>query len=411
MMAHLRRLCWLCATARALVPSPTPPPLRPRGAVRCAAADDRHDFEDAVRSAFGGEAAPLAALLAPGVRYATPVGDAASAEDALALVAEAAAFFEDARFDVLAVVGGDGAATEYRWAASATWPVKWAPRVVLHGTSSVTVDRAGGRAVAVVDSWDASPSDVFKAQVAPRFWDIYDLWATPHAERPADVAVDAFPMGKFGTATLKRTAPRLVVRASVVDVTNSRKRRVASALPDFAFLHATRDPSRGAVTTAPLTVSVETLPGAAANGTAVRERGVVWSMPLPAKFGFDPNDAALPVLPTDLADAGVDAGACVRPALEYALEPSELLLCAHFTGAVQDADAAALKAALVDAAAKAGLRPRAGDRGGPPPILHRRFRAKVGFNETGFASYATYANPPGWAAIDRDEIAIRVAAP
>ena len=85
---------------------------------------------------------------------------------------------------------------------------------------------ANGKVAAVADDWDTEPFDIVKKQAAPRVWDVYDLWATPPAERPCDVELDTFKAGK-APARLVRTHPRLVLRATLDDVSNSRKRRSA----------------------------------------------------------------------------------------------------------------------------------------------------------------------------------------
>eukprot|EP00629_Pelagomonadales_sp_RCC1024_P017493 CAMPEP_0119272520 /NCGR_PEP_ID=MMETSP1329-20130426/8659_1 /TAXON_ID=114041 /ORGANISM="Genus nov. species nov., Strain RCC1024" /LENGTH=339 /DNA_ID=CAMNT_0007272587 /DNA_START=75 /DNA_END=1091 /DNA_ORIENTATION=+ len=288
------------------------------------------DLAAAANAALDGDAAPLRDLLAPSVQWSNPIGDAKSASEALALVAEAAAFFEAPRLDVYSATEEHGAVT-YDWVASGGWPVKWAPRVSFRGRSVATL--ADGRIARLEDAWDAKPGDVVARQVAPRFWDLYDLWATPTAERPQEVELGTLKLPSGGRARVLRTPPRLAVVASVLDVSNSRKRRVASALPDFAFGVDTKDPTRGATTTTPLEVVVEALPRAP-NATRT-ERRVTWTVPAPSRLGLDPAAPDLPPLDEiPLEDVALELGYATTPRLSYALTPARTVVAAPYGGDV-----------------------------------------------------------------------------
>ena len=382
--------------------------VAPRRSARRSRTCVRASFQDAVQGALVGDGSGLTELLAPEAVWVNPVGEYGDADACAGLVAEAAAFFEAPRFDVYGAEELSEATTRYRWVASGGWPVAWAPRVVVHGSSAVTVDESSGRAVRVEDDWALSPGAVVLGQVAPRFWDVYNLFATPTAERPGEATV-----GTVKGAKIVRVPPRLALVATVVDVSNSRRQRVASALPDFCFQAKARDPSRGATTTAPLAVSVETLPKGGEEEQGKPRRLVTWSLPVPSAFGVEAGSSDLPDLGefADLKDASLAAGVAELPTLRYVFEPEKHLLVAPYGGDVQDSEADALRRKLLDVAAANGLTPKPGPNGGAPPALLRKWQTKLGFTPKGECVYAAYANAPWFLPFDRDDLAIEIEAP
>ena len=401
-MMSSRLACFITlARCAALVAPPGQHRTRPTTTLVNAAS-----FEDAVRGALGADPAHLDEFLEPGATWRNPLGDYEGAGAVRGLLADAAGFLEAPRFDVYGEAA-NGRKTRYEWVASGGWPVQWAPRVVLHGASVVSWDNEG-RAVDVVDEWRASPQKLVTDQIAPKFWDVYDLFATPTAERPGEETLDTVKLAG-ATARVVRTPPRLAMVASVVDVSNSRKQRVASALPDFCFRVDTRNPTRGSTTTAPLAISVEALPKS--DGETTVRRKVTWRCPLPSRLGLDPADPRLPPLDGELLDPSLSTGVAVDPSLAYVLEPERYLLAAPFRGDVQDPAVDALRRELVAAAAASGLVPKPGPNGGAPPALLRKWQAKLGYTGDGACVYAVYANTPAFLPVDRDDVAIEIERP
>ena len=355
-------------------------------------------FAKALDEALRGDSTHLREELANDVVWQHGLGEAKGANAALKLVAEAAEFYDDARLDVLS-----STENEFRWLASGTQPVQWSPRVLIHGTTSIT--RKDGKVTRVIDRWDASPTTIGLQQVAPKFWDVFDLWATPVAETPCEEILDEFKFS-MGQARLVRTPERLCLVCSLDDVSNSRKQRVASALPDFVFLADTRSPTDViAATTTPLSVSIEALPRV--DGEP-RKRRVTWALPLPTALGLD--FASLPELPRlkDLSDGSLELGVAENPTLTYALQPARLYVCASYSGDPQDAAAAPLRKALAEAAVAQGLSLVPGANGGAAPAVLRKWRAKLGYSDTGALAYAMESNAPSWVAVDGNELCVEV---
>ena len=186
-----------------------------------------------------------------------------------------------------------------------------------------------------------------------------------------------------------RTPERLCLVCSLDDVSNSRKQRVASALPDFVFLADTRSPTDViAATTTPLSVSIEALPRV--DGEP-RKRRVTWALPLPTALGLD--FASLPELPRlkDLTDGSLELGVAENPSLTYALQPARLYVCASYSGDPQDAAAAPLRKASEAAVAQGSA--SSGANGGAAPAGFRKWRAKLGYSDTGLG-LAMESNAP-----------------
>ena len=355
-------------------------------------------FARALDEALRGDGTHLRDELASDVIWRHGLGEAKGAQAALKLIEEASEFYDDARLDVLSTSDN-----KFRWLASGTQPVQWSPRVLIHGTTTIT--RQDGKVTRVIDSWDSSPTKVGLQQVAPRFWDVFDLWATPVAERPCEEVVDEFKFS-MGQARLIRSPERLCLLCSVDDVSNSRKQRVASALPDFVFLQDTRSPTDViAATTTPLSVSIEALPRVEGEP---RKRRVTWSLPLPSSLGLD--FASLPELPrkSELNDGGLELGVAENPSLTYALQPSKLYVCASYSGDPQDAAAAPLRKALAEAAVAQGLSLVPGANGGAAPAVLRKWRAKLGYSDVGALAYAMESNAPSFIGIDGNELCVEV---
>jgi hypothetical protein len=355
-------------------------------------------FAKALDEALKGDSTHLREELASDVIWQHGLGEAKGAKAALKLVEEAADFYDDPRLDVLA-----STENEFRWLASGTQPVQWSPRVLVHGTTTIT--RKDGKVTRVVDTWDSSPTDIGLQQVAPKFWDVFDLWATPVAETPCEEVLDKFKFS-MGEARLVRTPERLCLVCSLDDVSNSRKQRVASALPDFVFLADTRSPTDViAATTTPLSVSIEALPLVK---DEPRKRRVTWALPLPTALGLD--FASLPELPRlkDLTDGSLELGVAENPSLTYALQPAKLYVCASYSGDPQDAAAAPLRKALAEVAVTQGLSLVPGPNGGAAPAVLRKWRAKLGYSDTGALAYAMESNAPSWVAVDGNELCVEV---
>jgi len=327
-------------------------------------------LESAVNGALRGEAGPLASLLSPTSRWSNPLATLVGAAEICAFLNETGEFLEEPSFRVTA--SGNGVA---RWVASGTWPSPWRPRAVVRGTSRLTTD--GEVVTAIEDEWERSPWRVFATQVLPRFRDIISLYMLPPAELPLERSIP-WPGLPFGVR-LVRVDERRLLRTRMVDVTNSRKMKMATALPDLPFTinyrAATRTTALYAVSPLEVTVDLETEP-------EIR-RLVTWDVHLPSLFSGS-DDLPQPELNED--DEYETLGWIADPSVDYVRAGPTYLLVAGYGGEVQDREAEAVRRRLVDAAATAGLTP-IGDR---PALVHRQFDVRLVFDQFARLCLAAY---------------------
>jgi hypothetical protein len=217
--------------------------------------------------------------------------------------------------------GGGTAAVEVRWDVGAVWPNPWESRVLLTGTSVLTVREEGGGAggggacggfvlLGQRDVLDGGGDIVgaLSSQLPPRFWDVYHIGMTPSAE--LDPRLNSPPTsssrslstssssgkemnergggkrgGPFSAYRLSYLPPRLVIEPSLVD-SNGRDGRAAQALPNHAFTTAikTMGPNKDRfVPASPVEVSISKVAddggGEGGGGSLVR-----WTVPVPPEF-------------------------------------------------------------------------------------------------------------------------------
>jgi len=150
---------------------------------------------------------------------------------------------------------GANSIVEIRWDIGALWPNPWESRVLLTGTSTLTIreDKDNNSIVLLkqVDMLDGkNPKDVvgsLSPQLPPRFWDMYHIGMTPSAEldrrfdsplaSSSSLSTAASNKGKKGLLASYKVSylpPRLVTEPSLVD-TNGRNGRAAQTLPNHGF--------------------------------------------------------------------------------------------------------------------------------------------------------------------------------
>ena len=72
------------------------------------------------------------------------------------------------------------------------------------------------------------------------------------------------------------------------------------------------------------------------------------------------------------------------------------------------AAAAPLRKALAEAAVAQGLSLVPGANGGAAPAVLRKWRAKLGYSDTGALAYAMESNAPSWVSVDGNELCVEV---
>lgn len=129
---------------------------------------------------------------------------------------------------------------ELRWELSLAWPTFWEPRVLLTGTSRLTIDSSIGKNTITqqVDRLDA-PDDVgllptIQRQLVPRFWDFYHIGMTPSAELAPRLPSNSSKQSLFSSYSIAELPPRWVLQPTLVDA-GTRDDCNALILPNHAF--------------------------------------------------------------------------------------------------------------------------------------------------------------------------------
>ena len=162
------------------------------------------------------------------VKSSTPVLELVQARD----------FYRQVHVAVTAGGPKSDSTVELRWELSLEWPTVWEPRVLLTGTSRLTVDsetKIITQQIDTLDDPDLIP--VIQKQILPRFWDLYHIGMTPSAElspRLKSEATSTSKVGLLASYQLYDLPPRWVMQPSLLD-TGSREDNNALVLPNHAF--------------------------------------------------------------------------------------------------------------------------------------------------------------------------------
>ena len=204
---------------------------------------------------------------------------------------------------------------EIRWDIGAVWPNPWESRILLTGTSLLTIrqdeENNAFTLLKQVDRLDGSnPMDVvgsLSSQLSPRFWDTYHIGMSPSTERdprfdPSSLTVSSSSSseklmqsssskkGFLANYKLSYLPPRLVTTPSLID-TNGRSGRTAQALPNHGFTTAikTMGPNKQSfVPVSPIEVSINKLAGEGKEDGSL----ITWSVTVPPEFA---SNAVLPL--------------------------------------------------------------------------------------------------------------------
>ena len=323
---------------------------------------------------------------------------------------------------------------QIRWDIGAVWPNPWESRILLTGTSVLSV-RDDGEALVLmkqVDQLDGSnPSDIvgsLSSQLSPRFWDLYHIGMTPSAEldpRFTHVSSDKLAFdssknvnGKKGLLAgykLSYIPSRLVTEPSLID-TNGRDARMAQCLPDHAFSTAikTKGPYKESfVPVSPIEISISKAEGA--DGSLIK-----WSVPVPPEF------ASKPILPlptieedeTDNEEEEINDGLATangnyasrlerptssRPDLptslqcNYSLRPSRLVATLPYAGNPQDEEVTQLRRQLYnEVVERDGFKPKLDPVTNRPIFFFWMNDAKAMFTRKGGLGMAVYEWRAKW---------------
>ncbi|KAG5179983.1 hypothetical protein JKP88DRAFT_200827 [Tribonema minus] len=341
--------------------------------------------------AIRGDSSVLRQVLSDNCSWKGPVASYDSRNKIEEDLRNVGSFLSDPRFTVASTTPTGDATYSLEWLASATWPLPWTPRIVIQGRTLVRLDSAGGRIISMEDTWEEAPVQALIRHLLPGFWDIWNQFCSPIAERyPHKV------LRRGRGYEVWQFAPRLVLRPTLVDRTNSRQARMAYVLPDFSFTSSVN--TRGRVpekyfTTSPIeaeiTPLIETNTVSNENGSLgsvqTRANRITWAVQVPASFGLEAGAMPDP--------RGEGYNPLNGDAIEFERQDRRVVAVANYNGSVQDKEAVELRAKLLEQLsmdkAKVALGPE-----GRPKAGFMSFDGKVGFNKQGRVSIAVYEYRP-----------------
>lgn len=267
---------------------------------------------------------------------------------------EALNFYKEV--DVAVVSGKElsGDRVQLQWQVSVVWPIFWGPRVLLSGSSEITL-RDGATISKQVDTLDSS-SDLISeisSQLQPRFWDTYHIGMTPSAESMPRVQKRQGLLPK--SYSLFEIPPRLVVSPTQLDSVGGREDGNAQVVPNHAFscVIKTMGPQKQEYVAAS-PVQVQIMPSGNGQGSPPRLK---WSIPI--SVGFQTN-TQLP-LPGEDSEARLES----EPTCAYEFQPRRRVATLPYGGGPQDIEISDVRKKLYDSVAKDGLSPLLDANGRP----------------------------------------------
>jgi hypothetical protein len=323
---------------------------------------------------------------------------------------------------------------EVRWDIGAVWPNFWEARVLLTGTSLLSIKEEGGSLILMkqVDRLDGSnPTDVvgsLSSQLPPRFWDMYHIGMTPSAEmdpRYTHLSADKLAFessknvsGKKGILAnykLSYLPSRLVAEPSLVD-TNGREVRTAQCLPNHGFTTVikTMGPNKESfVPVSPIEVSISKVEEG--DGSLIK-----WSVPVPPEFASR-SVLPLPVIEDEEMDEDDEESAeelavanenslsplrritSQRPdpptdlKCSYSLRPSRLVATLPYAGNPQDEEVTQLRRKLYqEVVERDGFKPKLDPVTKRPMFFFWMNDAKACFTREGGLGMAVYEWRADW---------------
>ena len=328
---------------------------------------------------------------------------------------------------------GSNSIVNIRWDIGALWPNPWESRIILTGTSTLTVreDKDNNNILLLkqVDLLDGkNPNDVvgsLSSQLPPRFWDIYHIGMTPSAQvdprfdsplssSQSSLATSNNNKGKkglFSNYKVSYLPPRLMTEPSLVD-TNGRDGRAAQTLPNHGFTTAikTMGPKKEQfVPVSPIEISITKSENR--DGSLIQ-----WSVPVPPEFASN-IELPLPVLENEEDDgdesqsADADSLATITTAnkslsgrptkpppnpiesleCRYKLRPSRLVATLPFAGSPQDEEITQLRRQLYqEVVEKDGYTPKLDPVTKRPTFFFWMNDAKACFTRVGGLGMAVY---------------------
>lgn len=332
------------------------------------------------------------------LQWKTPIGRSKDSKNPLEELTRSLDFYKrvDAAVISAKLDGGTGDGKvekiKVRWEVSLVWPNTWESRVLVTGSSDLTVDMEQGMILSQSDRLDKGGKEgqdaiqTIAPQIQPRFWDLYHIGMTSSAELMPKLAT-SMKTGAFSKYNMFEIAPRLVLQPMVEDK-GGRLAREAESLPNHAFssLIITTGPKAQRYTpTSPVEVAIRRQ-----DGKSIIE----WNIPVPAEFVSYYDELSC----GDLENVE-DGHSC-----KYSYQPRRLVATLPYGGNAQDKEVSDIRKELYDQVTKDGLQPKLVE--GRPQFFFLNNDAKACFTADGGLGMAVYEWRPAF--VESNEVGIEM---
>jgi len=334
-----------------------------------------------------GKEQKVSPIYSPTLKWDSPLSKTADSKTPIDELANALDFYK--RIDIAVIAGrtissGNGVSQmELRWEISVVWPNTLQSRVLLPGTSQVTIDSSTGLILSQkdrIENGGKEGKDLIQAissQLQPRFWDLYHIGMTPSAELLPRIKS---PESKILSAyNLYEIPPRLVLQPTIVDV-NGRVTREAQGLPNHAFssvIKTTGAKAQRYVPTSPIEVSIRRELGDEKKSKSV----ISWSIGLTPEFVSYYEDLVVAVAEPE--EVTTREAAC-----KYVYQQKRLVATMSYGGNAQDLEVTDIRKKLFEKVTKDGLKPKLVD--GRPQFFFWNNDAKACFTADGGLGMTVY---------------------
>lgn len=334
-----------------------------------------------------GEEQKLSPIYSPTLKWDTPLSKSDASKTPIDELASALDFYK--RIDIAVIAGrtissGNGVSQmELRWEVSVVWPNAFQSRVLLPGTSQVTVDSSTGLILTQKDKLENGGKEgkdliqAISSQLQPRFWDLYHIGMTPSAELLPRIKSSQSKM--FSAYNLYELPPRLVLQPTIIDV-NGRVTREAQILPNHAFssiIKTTGARAQRYVPTSPIEVSIRREVGEDKKSKSV----ISWSIGITPEFVSYYEDLVVAMAETEEDETR-------EAACKYVYQQKRLVATMSYGGNAQDLEVTDIRKSLFEKVTKDGLKPKLVD--GRPQFFFWNNDAKACFTADGGLGMTVY---------------------